>query len=337
MHGQPVAVLRDAAEPIDVGDVELRIDALREQVHGQRDNVHVARALAVAEQRALDPIRAGQHAELGGGHRAAAVVVRMERQHQAVAARDLAEEPLDRVGVEVRRVHLHRRGQVEDDLLIRRRLDDVHHRLADLDGELHLGAGVALGRVLVEDLRVAHRLLELPAELGRVHRDVHDAGLVEAEHDAALQDRRRVVEVHDRAPGARETLVRAVDQLRPALHQHLDDDVVGDEVLLDQQADEVVVGLGRGGEADLDLLESHLHQRLEHAPLALGVHRVDERLVAVPQVHRAPARRLRQLLVRPGPIAQIEGDEGHVPVERHRLRSRGLWWHVAPRVAPSGA
>ena len=48
-------------------DVELGIDAVAEQVHRQVDDVDVAGALAVAEQRALDAVRAGHHAELRGG------------------------------------------------------------------------------------------------------------------------------------------------------------------------------------------------------------------------------------------------------------------------------
>ena len=67
VHGQPVAVLGDAAQRVDVADVELGVDALAEQVHRQRDDVDVAGALAVAEQRALDAVGAGHHAELGGG------------------------------------------------------------------------------------------------------------------------------------------------------------------------------------------------------------------------------------------------------------------------------
>jgi hypothetical protein len=56
------------------------VDALAEHVHGQVDDVHVAGPLAVAEERALDPVRAGHQAELGRGHGRAAVVVRVQRQ-----------------------------------------------------------------------------------------------------------------------------------------------------------------------------------------------------------------------------------------------------------------
>ena len=215
MDRQPVAVLGDPAQGVDVGDVELGVDALAEQVHGQGDDVDVAGALAVAEQRALDPVGAGHHAELGGGHRAC-----RGRCGGAATARPsrgcgtLRMEPLDHVGVDVRRVHLDGGRQVHDQRPVGRRLDDVDHRLADLDGVVDLGAGEALGRVLVADVGAGQRVLQLAAQPGGVDGDLGDAGLVEPEHDPALQHRRRVVEVDD---GPRATpamrLVGALDQL----------------------------------------------------------------------------------------------------------------------------
>ena len=81
VHGQAVAVLGDAAQGVDVGDVELGVDAVGEQVHRHVDEVEVAGALAVAEQRALDAVGAGHDPELGGGDGAAAVVVRVQAEH----------------------------------------------------------------------------------------------------------------------------------------------------------------------------------------------------------------------------------------------------------------
>ena len=86
-HRQAVAVLGDAAQRVDVGDVELGIDAVAEQVHRQVDDVDVAGALAVAEQRALDAVGAGHHAELGGGDTAAAVVVRVQAEARPTRGR----------------------------------------------------------------------------------------------------------------------------------------------------------------------------------------------------------------------------------------------------------
>jgi hypothetical protein len=117
VHRQAVAVLGGAADGVDVADVDLSgIDALAEQVQAQRDQVDVAGALAVAEQAALDAVGAGQHPQLGGGHGAAAVVVGVQRQHDRLPVADRAQEPLDRVGVQVGRVHLDRGREVHDQL-----------------------------------------------------------------------------------------------------------------------------------------------------------------------------------------------------------------------------
>ena len=155
-----------------------------------------------------------------------------------------------------------------------------------------------------------------------------DRVAVGAEHHAALQDRRRVVEVHDRLRRARARLEGPLDQLGPALGQHLDGHVVGDRALLDDLADEVEVGLAGRREADLDLLVAHADQQVEHAALAGRAHRVDQGLVAVPQVDRAPHRGRLDDLVRPGAVGQ--GDrldlfgERPVPVHGHRRGALGV-------------
>ena len=83
-HGKPVAVLGNAPQGVDVGDVELGVDAVGEQVHRQVDDVDIAGPLTVAEQRALDAVGSGHHAELGGGDGTATVVVRVQRQHDVL-------------------------------------------------------------------------------------------------------------------------------------------------------------------------------------------------------------------------------------------------------------
>ena len=84
MDGQARAVLGRPADLVDVADVELRVHSLTEQVHAERDDVDVAGALAVAEQRAFDAVRTRHQSELRGGDRTTPVVVRMQRQHDAV-------------------------------------------------------------------------------------------------------------------------------------------------------------------------------------------------------------------------------------------------------------
>src|SRR3546814_10425012 len=85
------------------------------------------------------------------------------------------------------------------------------------------------------------------------------------------------------------TLFRAgADQVGASLRQHLRRDVVGDAARADEVLDIIEVGGARGGEADLDLLEPAFDEQVEEARLLFGIHRVDQRLVAVAQVGREP-------------------------------------------------
>jgi hypothetical protein len=102
----------------------------------------------------------------------------VQREDDVLAVSEVAAHPLDRVGVDVGRRHLDGRRQVDDDLALRRRLEDLDHLVADVDRELELGARVRLGRVLVVDPRLGDALLELAAQPRAVERDVDDALLV---------------------------------------------------------------------------------------------------------------------------------------------------------------
>jgi hypothetical protein len=66
------------------------------------------------------------------------------------------------------------------------------------------------------------------------------------------------------------------------------------------------------GEADLDLLDADLADQVEEAGLLLAVHRIDQRLVAVAQIGREPARRLGDGARRPFAVGQIDLREGAV-------------------------
>jgi hypothetical protein len=312
VHRQLVAVLDGVPNGVDVGEVQPRVHALRIQVQRHVDEVQVAGALAVAEEAALQPVGAGHDGEFTCRGAGAAVVVRMHRQHDAVAAGQVAVHPLDHVGEQVGRGVLHRGGQVDDALALGRGLPHgrhgVHHALA----ERKLGAREHLGRVLEGPLRLRLRLRERREQprLGRGQLD--DAVLVQPEHDAAHHRRRRVVQVHDGPPCAHERLERAPDQRLAGLRQHLDGDVVGHQIVVDQLAHEVELDLRRGREADLDLLEADVHEGLEHPQLARHVHRFDQRLVAVPQVHAAPHGRAGDHGVGPGAVAQPDRGERSV-------------------------
>jgi hypothetical protein len=76
---------------------------LRVHVERDRHEIAIAGALAIAEQAALDPVGARHQPQLGRRDAGAAVVVRVERDHHAVAVGDIAAEPFDLVGIDVGR------------------------------------------------------------------------------------------------------------------------------------------------------------------------------------------------------------------------------------------
>nr|GFD60050.1 hypothetical protein [Tanacetum cinerariifolium] len=73
--------------------------------------------------------------EFGRGDAGAAVVVRVEADHHAVAIADVPAEPFYLVGIDVRRRAFDCGGKVEDQRALGGRLEHIHHRLADLHRE----------------------------------------------------------------------------------------------------------------------------------------------------------------------------------------------------------
>ena len=316
MDGELVALLDDLARLVDPGQVEPGVYALREEVERDRDEVDVAGALAVPEQRALDPLRARHQPELGGRDGGAAVVVGMDGEDRRVAPREVPPEPLDAVGVDVRRELLDRRRQVHDHLLVGGRPPLLGHGLADLERVVELRVVEALGRVLEDDLAGSIGG-ELAAQPCPAHGQVGDPVAVETEDDAALRDRRRVVEMDDRALRTRDRLERPLDELRPGLREDCDGRVVRDELVLDEEPGEVEVGLRGRRESDLDLADPQRDQEVEEAALARRVHGVDERLVPVAEIRGAPDRRAVEDTVGPRAIGQIDGRVRTVLPVRH--------------------
>ena len=302
------------ADFIDVGEVQLGVHALGVEVEGQGHHVHVAGALAIAEQGGLHPLGPGQQAQFSGSHALAPVVVGVQGDNGAVPAGQPGDKVLNFVSEVVGHTVLHGGGEVEDHLALRRGTDGLDHRLADLHGGVHLGAHEGLRGVLVPQIhpRVEGGLAQLPDEPGGVHGDLFYALHVGVEDHLLLEGGGGVVEVEDHMLGPVNGLEGAADEVLSGLYQHLDGHIVGDVSPLDQGADELVLRLGGGGEPHLDLLDADVHQGVKQLQLLPDVHGVNEGLVAVPQIHRAPDGGRFQLPVGPGAAGHLEGDEGDV-------------------------
>ena len=96
--------------------------------------------------------------------------------------------------------------------------------------------------------------------------------------------------MHNRVLHAAQRIKRLSDDMLPRLCQHLHGHIVGDEIVIDEAAQELVLRLRRGRKTDLDLLEPHTHEKIEERQLLVQTHRDDECLIAVAQINRAPNR-----------------------------------------------
>jgi hypothetical protein len=229
----------------------------------------------------------------------------MQRHQHVLAIVEIAAHPLDLVGIDVRRRHLHRRRQVDDQLVVRRRLHHLDHRVADLQRHFQLGAGKALRRIL-EAVTAARLLRHVGDHLRRVDGDLLDPGDVLLEHHPALQLRRRIVEMHDRplAPSSA-SKVRVISSGRHCTSTCSDTSSGTSPSSTHQRAKSKSVCEADGKPISISLnpmsSSSWNIRALRSCPIGLISDWLPSR-----RVDRAPDRRLGRSLGRPGPVGQVD-------------------------------
>ena len=291
----PGHALVDFADFGHIAEVKVWVHTVAVHIHSQRDGVHVAGALAVAEEAALDALSTSQHSQLGVSDAAAAVVVGVGRKNHAVTIFQMLGAPFNLICVDVGHAHLDRDWQVNDHGAVGGGLHDVENGVADFHGVLRLGPGEALGAVLKQEVALV-LLAQLLDELSAVNGDLLDFLFGLLEHLLALGDTGGVVEV-DNGPGcALDGLERLADDVVTALGQHLHGHILGDAVAVNQRAQELVLGLAGGGETDLDFLKADFDQHIVKFKFFFQVHRHDQALVAIAQIHTAPGRGLLDMV-----------------------------------------
>ena len=167
------------------------VDSLAVEVERQRDDVHVAGALAVAEEGPFHALGSGQHRQLRGRDRRAAIVVRMNAQRRRCRAPS-------RSGRTTRSGRRRRWEWLISTVAGRLRITGAsgvgfqtcHHRLADLHREVELGGAEALRGVLRHDLGLGNLCAELLDQLRPRDGDLDDAPPGEARRPLAAAGRR---------------------------------------------------------------------------------------------------------------------------------------------------
>ncbi len=238
--------------------------------------------------------------------------MRMQAEQELVPVRQIAVHPFDLVRIDIRARHLDRRRQVDDDLVLHRRLPDIHDGGAHLAGILQLRLGKAFRRIFHLHQSFRHLVGELAHQRRPVCRDFLDPFHALLKHHTPLQSGGGVIKMDNRLLGASDAVKGSLDQLVPRLGQHLDLHIIRNFVFFYQETDKIKIRLRSGREAHLDLLEAELHQMPEHTQLALMPHGFDQGLVPIAQIHAAPDRRLFNDLGRPLSVRQIDRRKSRV-------------------------
>ena len=307
------AFLADIDDLVDILEVQFGIDSLGEHVVSDGENVDVAGPLAVAEECSLNTLRARKKRQLRSRNAAASVIVRVDAENNAVSVLKVTAHPLDLVRVHIGRCHFHRGRQVEDHGILRSRLPYVLHCCADLQGKIQLRAGKALGGIFKIDL-TGEFLSPLLDPLGSFYCYIDNGLSVLAEHHVPLKSGGGVVDMDYGLFAALDGLESLLDLILSALGENLNDDVVRDHVFLDQFPEKIILKLACRRESDLDLFKAELDQEFEHLHLLAYYHRIDQRLVAVPEIYADPCGRLFDLLVRPFSLRIIDDRRSPVPL-----------------------
>ena len=305
VHTHLVAALVDIDDLIDILDIESGVDALGEHIVGDRKQVYIPGALAVAQKRPFHALCAGQERELGGGDTAAAVIVGVDAEDNAVAVLEMPAHPFDLVRIDIGGVHLYRGGKIEDHRLFPGGLPDVLYGCADLQCKIKLCAGKALRRILENEIS-GEILCTLFYPACSPLCDLDDALPVHIEHDIPLEGRSGVVNVENDVFAAPDRLKGPLDLLFSALGEDLDIDIIRDHVIVDEFPEKIILDLAGRGESDLDFLEAQLEEETVHLHLLTDHHRIDQGLVAVAKIHAAPYRCLFDLLVGPLPLGIVD-------------------------------
>ena len=311
---------------LNVAEVKLRVNALREQVERDVHHVKVTGALTVTENAAFRAVSSGKQCKFRGSNALAAVIVAVRTDNHTVTVADMPGKIFNLVCIDIRRCTFHRRRQVQDNLVFRRTAPLRLYRLTDFYGIVNFGHGKTFRRIFKADT-----LAVLFAQAGFYAFDAVNGKLLNLflclpEGVLALRRRRGIVDVENGLGSALQALNGLLHQLFACLAEHLNGHIVGDAVLLDKTADEFVLGVACSGEADFNFLETDFYQQAKERKLCLYAHRIHKRLVSVAKVNGTPQRCLGNLAGRPFAVFQRNvGNRGILAFRIHNRHKKLLF------------
>ena len=178
-------------------------------------------------------------------------------------------------------------GQVHYYLVIGSGLPDVDNGIAYFKSKFRLCACEAFGGVFKFEIALCLAAV-FSAHLCALNSQLDYLFLGLAENLLTLCVGGGVVKMNDSVLCALESLESLCNDMLSCLSKYLNGNIVGDKVVLDQLAAELIFSLACCGEADLDLLEADPYKVLEEFKLFFQRHRNDKSLISVTEVNAAP-------------------------------------------------
>ena len=318
MHTHPGKALVHLPDPAHIVEIQPGLHSVTDHIHGHRHQIHVPGALAVAKQRPFYAVRPRQHAELRVADAAAPVIVGMDAQNHRVPVFHIFMQIFHLAGKHMGHGNLHRGGNIDDGLSLCRGLPDIQHRIANLQRILHLCARETLRTVFKGEIAL-HLRRDLRQQPGAVYGQLFHFFLALFKHLLPLCHRGGIVKMNDGPGRSLDRFKGLADDVIPGLGQHLDGHILRDHISFDQRAYKLIFRVGGRRKSHFDLLKAHFHKEIEKLQLLLQTHGLDQRLIAVPQVHAAPDRRLcNGILLHP-----VVGDH-----RGHKIRFSVFFFHV---------
>ena len=272
MYGHARGSLVSFADTVQIAEVQAGMETLSVHIESHRDDVQIARALPVAEQRAFDTISSSQQSKFGCGGSGSTVVVGVKTDQRLVSLLQVPAKPFDLVGMHVWREQFDGRREVQDDGIFFGRFPCFHDRFANLERVVHLGIGKTFGRVLQPHLGTVQFREQVANELYAVHRDLLDLFLRHTEGYSPLERRGGIVYVYDGLFRPFQALESASNKMFASLGEHLKGNAFGHTVLVDELARKVEFSLCGRWETDLDFLEADFCQQIEKFQLLFHSH-----------------------------------------------------------------
>ena len=81
---------------------------------------------------------------------------------------------------------------------------------------------------------------------------------------------------------------RTINQMLSCLRQHLDCYIVRNMAPINKFAKEIKISVRGRGKPHLNFFEAHFNKHFEHTHFTHGIHRLNQRLIAITQINRTP-------------------------------------------------